>query len=147
MLRHLFACLYGFGVKGRKYIMAGDLTVITWREQSSMASAWTEYLCVRRLGNGRARLEVCQYEALAENSFFDDDGNELPMPKHIDGKVVVCVEDGYLVGGDLACNDIHDAALALEFGTGEKERVNEWLSMVRFDLTDDELKQLWTAAA
>ncbi|WP_395664200.1 hypothetical protein [Aestuariivirga sp.] len=127
--------------------MAGDLTIITWREQSSMASAWTEYLCVRRLGNGKARLEICQYEALAENSFYDDDGNELPVPKQIDGKVVAGVEDGYVVGGDLACNDVTDVALALEFETGNKTLVNGWLSDVRFDLSNDELKQLWSAAA
>lgn len=126
--------------------MANDLTIITWREASSMASAWTEYLCVRRLSTGRARLEICQYEALAENSFFDDDGNELPIPTHIDGKKVVTVEDGYVVGGDLACNDVHDAAQAFEFKTGDKARVNKWLSDVHFDLSEEELKQLWSAA-
>lgn len=85
--------------------------------------------------------------SFAENSFFDEDGNELPIPTHIDGKEVVGVEDDYVIGGDLACHDVGDAALALEFGNDDKQLVDEWLSDVQFDLTDEELKELWVAAS
>ena len=48
--------------------------------------------------DGTAKVEICQYEVLAEVE-RDDDGNELPLPKHIGGKEVISVEDGYIVGG------------------------------------------------
>ncbi len=124
-------------------MMSGGFVVIMSLEQSTMASTWTEYLCVRVLAGGRARLEVCQYEALAENSFFDDDGNPTQLPTHIDGKEVVGIEDDYVVGGELTCHDIEDPELALEFGRQDQDLVNDWLNAHHFNLTERELRSLW----
>lgn len=85
--------------------MASDLEVLTYREASTMVSAWTEYLCLRMISSGRYVLEVCQYEPLAEYRGFDDNGKERQVPKMVNGKQVVGVEDGYLVGGELECSN------------------------------------------
>lgn len=70
-----------------------------------MVSTWNEYLCLNSDRDGQCRVEVCQYEALAEFDWADEDGNEREVPTEYEGQQVVGVEDGYLVGGELACGD------------------------------------------
>ena len=77
--------------------------IISKRESSTLVSTWNEYLTIRKICPGRAVLEVCQYECLAEwNGYEDEDGDEKPIPESYNGKSVIGVEDGYLVGGDLS---------------------------------------------
>jgi len=107
--------------------MAGEFEILAFREASTMASSWTEYLCLKTTSTGTRVLEVCQYEPLAEYQGCDEDGNELPIPKMIGGKVVVGVEDGYLVGGNLSRSS-DDMWVALEGQTPEDlyAVVKEW---------------------
>jgi len=98
-----------------------------------MVSTWTEYLRLGKNRDGTARLEICQYEALAEAE-YDDDGNELPLPAQINGKQVIGVEDGYIIGGPLSC--WHDEFLV--FGIGEIDLATGWLKDNGFN-TDKEI--------
>jgi hypothetical protein len=75
--------------------------VLTWKEASSMASTWTEYLRLSKAGENTAVLEVCMYEGLGELVRNDDE--ELILPEQIDGKKVLGVEDGIIFGGELMC--------------------------------------------
>ena len=72
------------------------------REQSTMVSNWTEYLRLSKPDKDSALLEICQYEALGQQT-FDDEGVPEEPPYDIDGKEVVGVEDGIIIGGDLRC--------------------------------------------
>ena len=81
-------------------------TIISERESSTLASTWNEYLTIRKISPGKAMLEICQYEVLAEWSGYEDEaGNETPIPKTYNGKKVIGVEDGYLVGGNLSVSE------------------------------------------
>lgn len=110
--------------------------IITSREGSSMVSTWTEYLCVRRVSPGQGEVEICQYEALAEFEDTDEDGNDVEPPKEYDGKVVVGVEDGFLIGGELACWD--DRRLA--FGEETIDEALDWIASQHFK-TSDHIRQ------
>src|SRR6516162_2757886 len=78
--------------------------ILDSRENSTMVSAWMEYLRLSISGDGKALLEVCTYEALAEVP--DRDGDEEPvLPDEIGGKTVVGIEEEWFVGGDLCCID------------------------------------------
>jgi hypothetical protein len=65
-----------------------------------MVSTWTEYLCLTVDTNGGGKLEVCQYESLAEVQ-YDEEGELLDVPETIDGALVVGVDHGTIVGGEL----------------------------------------------
>jgi hypothetical protein len=60
--------------------------IIEEREQSTMVSCWTEYLQLRRHDHGSAVIAICQYEALAHVSKFEDEEGNLTLPSQIDGK-------------------------------------------------------------
>jgi len=97
--------------------------IIAVREGSGRTSVWNEYLCLNLNGPGKAALQVCRYEALAEYERPEDDESEIPLPTEIDGKAVVGVEDGYVVGGELA-------------------RYDDWELVYGIDEIDDVVKQL-----
>jgi hypothetical protein len=103
------------------------------REASSMVSTWNEYLRLDKNDDGTAKLEICQYESLAEAE-CDDDGNDLPLPTQIEGKDVIGVEDGYIVGGPLSCYDDR----FIVFGLGEIDLAITWLKTQMFK-TDDKM--------
>jgi hypothetical protein len=111
--------------------------ILTAHEASSMVSAWNEYLRLDMNDDGTAKLEVCQYDVLAEVE-FDDDGNELPLPKHINGEEVIGVEDGYIVGGALACYDDR----SLIYGSREIKVAIEWLKTEGFKIDNDLIAEL-----
>jgi hypothetical protein len=98
-----------------------------------MVSTWNEYLRLDKNNDGTARLEICQYEVLAEVE-YDEDGNELPLPTQIDRKDIIGVEDGYVVGGSLSCRDDQ----FLVFGIGEIDVAITWLNNNGFK-TDNEI--------
>ncbi|MGJ4901883.1 hypothetical protein ACQR0V_09955 [Bradyrhizobium sp. HKCCYLS2058] len=76
--------------------------ILDSREQSTMVSNWTEYLRLSKPDNERALLEICQYESLGEQT-SDDEGVPEEPPDEIDGKRVIGVEDGIIIGGALVC--------------------------------------------
>ena len=85
-------------------------------------------------------LEICQYEALAEAK-YDDDGNELPLPAQIDGKEVIGVEDGYIIGGTLSCWDDR----FLVFGIGQIDVAITWLKSNGFKPDNEIIAELQKA--
>lgn len=107
--------------------------ILKTQEASSMVSIWNEYLRLNKNDDGTATLEICQYETLAEVE-YDEDGNELPLPTQVNGKDVIGVEHGYIVGGPLSC--CGDRFLV--FGPGEIDVATAWLKSQRFE-TDNEM--------
>jgi hypothetical protein len=91
-------------------------------------------------GDGTATLEICQYEALGEVE-FDEDGNELPVPEEINGEEVIGVQDGYIMGGTLAC----DGDRSLIYDAGEIDAAVEWLKSERFEVDNDLIAELQIA--
>lgn len=84
--------------------MAEYPRILGSREQSSMVSTWTEYLRLSKPDTDSALLEICQYEALGERT-WDGEGEPVDAPDEIDGKNVVGVEDGMVIGGELQCGN------------------------------------------
>jgi len=76
-----------------------DILVLESYEQSTMVSAWTEYLCLQRLENGNWYIDIRSYEVAGEVSEFEDEDGELP--DEIDGEVVIGTEDGYVLVNNL----------------------------------------------
>lgn len=109
--------------------MVDDPVILQSREASSMVSTWTEYLCVTNVKPGKARLEVCMYEALAEFDSTDDDGNEIAVPETYDGKRVIGVDDGYLIGGELMALDDK----TITYTRDDIEKVLAWVKKLRFE--------------
>jgi hypothetical protein len=108
--------------------------ILAERASATLASAWNEYLTIRNIGPGRARLEICQYEVLAE--WFareDEDGNEILVPSIYKGKKVVGVEDGYLVGGDLIPSDSDWC----EVDTTDIDEAIDWIKSEKFKVGHD----------
>ena len=105
-----------------------EFRVLLKGEFSSVASSWTEHLCLQRSGD-HVILSSCGYEVLAEVQPFgveNADGDvEYELPDTVDGKTVVGIEDGeYVIGGDLVPHD-DDAEITLE--PGDIEAAREWL--------------------
>lgn len=78
-------------------------TIIDSKEESSMASAWMEYLVLERDAKRKEwRIFVGRYEALAESySYINEETGEVKLPKTIGGKQVVGIEDEWVIGGPL----------------------------------------------
>jgi hypothetical protein len=89
-------------------------------------------------GPGKAAFQVCRYEALAEYERPEDDESEIPLPAEIDGKTVAGVEDGYIVGGDLACYDDRE----MVYGLDEIDEVVKRLKDYQFHVDDGIVEQL-----
>ena len=105
--------------------MTHALSIIASREQSSMVSTWTEYLCLQRDDDEGYKLFTGQYEALAEREqFFNEETGDYDIPDEIDGQVVVGVDDDYVVGGELGYFDDQQAVSFKSPGDGA---VAEWL--------------------
>jgi hypothetical protein len=105
--------------------MTSPVSILASREQSSMVSTWTEYLCLQRDEAGGYNLFTGQYEALAEREqFFNEETGEYDIPDEIDGQVVVGVDDDYVVGGEL--DYIHDEQ-AVSFKSLDEKGLADWL--------------------
>jgi len=64
-------------------------------EQSTMASTWTEFLCLQELPGRGWRLDIRSYEVIGDASeYMDEDGD---LPEEIEGAEVVGTEDGLVV--------------------------------------------------
>ena len=76
-----------------------EVIIITSKEQSTLASTWTEHLCIHKLADGKWCIDIRGYEVVGEASEFEDDeGN---IPDVIEGLAVVGTEDGYVVVDNL----------------------------------------------
>ena len=114
----------------------GDYLVINRSEQSSMASTWSEYLCLERKTWSNFELSIRGYELLAERTEYEDEDGEVNLPDEIDGNVVMGTEDEYGIGGSLVHHS--DDYGTVEFTNPDENDVSEWLKSV--DRSDDETK-------
>jgi hypothetical protein len=119
--------------------MDGYPKLLDSRENSSMASTWTEYLRLSVTAPGNVLLEVCMYEALAEAPDWGGDDEGPALPDEIGGKKVIGVDDDWIVGGDLCCIDV-DKQLAFD-KDGIDDAV-QWLTADRWRVTDDVISEL-----
>ena len=72
--------------------------IINSVEQSTMASNWTEQLCLSRLSDDKWRIDVCGFEWAEETgNFWDEEADEYVLPDEIDGYSVLGTEDDYVV--------------------------------------------------
>jgi hypothetical protein len=107
-----------------------EFRVLLTGEFSTIASSWTEHLCMQRR-NPEIILSSRSYEVLSDLSELaleqGDGAVDYDLPETIKGKTVVGVEDGeYVIGGELVPQD-DDAELTLEPGDVKKAR--EWLEL------------------
>jgi len=65
--------------------MASERKIICVREASTRVSTWNEYLCVANVSAGVGRIDICGYEVLCEYEGEDEDGNEIPLPREVNG--------------------------------------------------------------
>ena len=124
--------------------MASKPLVITTRELSTMASSWTEYLCISIQDSGLYCLFTGRYQVLAEScEFYDDEAENWLLPEEIDGEPVVGIDDDWVVGGDL---DYFDSSQAINFRSLADPNIGAWLAENEWSgLVDD--KQLADAIA
>jgi len=90
-----------------------------------MASAWTEYLCLRTMQGGQSQLFQAQYEPLGScENYFNEETQEYDLPHEINGQPVVGIEDEWVVGGSL---EPFQEELAIEFTSFAEPKVASWL--------------------
>jgi hypothetical protein len=107
--------------------MTSPVLIVASRQQSSMVSTWTEYLCLQRGGEGGYKLFTGQYEVLAERTrFFNEDTGEYDVPDEVKGQAVVGTEDDYVVGGELI---YFDDLQAVSFSRCDEKTVADWIEL------------------
>ena len=105
----------------------GETIMLDQRQESSMVSSWTEYLCLDREADGSYVLAVKGYEILASVSeYYNEETEQYEIPDEIDGDFVIGQEDDYIVGGSLRNHS--DEIYTLEFVIPKKEEIEEWLN-------------------
>lgn len=99
--------------------------IIGQREGSSLASTWTEYLCLSKGELKPYKLFTGQYECLAElNDYYDEELEDYVLPEQIDGQSVAGIEDDYVVGGEL---QQQDETTNVEFASVFDTELRTWL--------------------
>ena len=110
-----------------------------------MVSTWTEFLRLSKTEANTALLEICMYEGLGLLEEPEDENAEPILPKTIDGKEVVGVDDGYMIyGGELQC---YDQENRFSYGQADVEKAVNWLQAHHWKITDDLIDELRKAVA
>jgi hypothetical protein len=105
--------------------VSGILKILASRGASSIASYWTEYLCLRKGLYRRFKVYVGGYESLADvQTFYNSKTDEYDLPKMIGGKMVVGMEDGSVIGGEPEYYDDDDQ---IEFDDPNDLELADWL--------------------
>lgn len=105
--------------------MTKQIEVLAEREESSMASTCTKYLCLQ-FGDSKAYcLFTGMYEGLEQASeYFNEDTEDYDLPEEIDGKKVVGIDDETVIGGDPSWSTSDEV---IEFDTIADLALNKWL--------------------
>lgn len=118
---------------------------------STMASNWTEHLCLHRLADGSFRLDVLGWEVWGQDSeFWDEETEECEIPDEIDGHMVIGVEDGFVVIDNLVSTGNTEAvyeftefdwdefaeAFSLEDARWRSEEVRDKLQKSNLDINE-----------
>lgn len=101
------------------------LIELAHRQSSSMTSTWTEYLVLTRGQSKKYLLAPAGYDALAEaNDYFDENADDYKLPLEINGRKIIGIQDGWVIGGDLGINMDWSG---LEFDSPDEPEVAAWL--------------------
>ena len=120
-------------------------TVIANRETSSMASTWTEYLCLVRGEKKRFKLFTGGYQWIDEaEKYYDEETGDFLLPPTIDGKRVIGVEEGGVIGVELTYYEIDDS---IEFDKLADAGLTSWLAEQRWSQYEDDIASLIKAAS
>jgi hypothetical protein len=120
----------------------GEIKTIDTREGSSLASTWSEDLCLKRVSQTHFELFVGGYEVVGETSdFFDEETGDEEIPDEIGGYPVRGIEDGYVIGGEIIKNEEYGE---VQFADLEAAEVQEWLTGVEWN-TDQVFSLIRTA--
>ena len=83
----------------RKGVMTVGIVIVASIEQSTMASSWTEHLCLHRTAERKWCLDIRGYEVIGEASEYQNEEGD--FPDKIDGQDVIGTEDGFVVVDNL----------------------------------------------
>jgi hypothetical protein len=82
-------------------------TIVLSREESTMASSWTEHLCIEPVGPGQFQLSTCKpewlgsiYDLVPEDELYSESG-ELIVPDTWDGKKITGLGDSEYLETDV----------------------------------------------
>ena len=120
-------------------VNVGKRTVLDVRKHSRNGFTFKHYLCLSKKNAAEAVLELCRYEALAEYTHRDLEGNPLEVPKIVKGKKVFAFEYGWLYGGELQCYGMGDNFV---FKLTEVSKANVWLMSKGYFLSPSALDLL-----
>jgi hypothetical protein len=109
--------------------MAG-IEIIDERQPPTMGDAWSEYLCIEKVGENEFELSLRIYEFLGQYADFCDDDGEFLNPRKIDGKEVMAIEDEYIIGGDLIKKSEDEQ---ITFRQNSTDEVRGWLKRMDWD--------------
>lgn len=115
----------------------GDIKIVDSIEQSTMASTWTEYLCLHRSSEGKWCIDIRGFEVVGEANEFEDEDGELP--DKIDGWEVVGTEDGYVVVNNLVLHS--DAYPVYIFDKFDANEFDELFSVENAEWCNDDTKR------
>ena len=125
-----------------KKLKINEIEIIETILHSTMASTFTEYLCLEKINNNQFRLFVGGYEVIGEASdYYNEEDDEENIPEQIDGQTVQGVEDGCIIGGSILQNE--DDGEVIFSSTTDKD-LKEWLERVSYYNTKiiEKLKKL-----
>jgi hypothetical protein len=111
----------------------GETIVIDQREQSTMASTWTEYLVLEKISPTKFLLDIRGWGYLGEISDFDlkeDEHGGLVIPEEINGQYIDSVEDGFVYGGELVKREGEHGDV--RFVRPDQDEVISWLKDVEW---------------
>lgn len=107
-----------------------NILIVAERENSSMVSSWTEYLCLQKGTEKSFRIFTGMYEGLADSSdYYNEDTGDYDLPEQIGGKTVVKVDDDIVVGGELGFFEPDDM---VEFNSLSEFEFTKWLDNSRW---------------
>ena len=105
-----------------------ETEIIETIDRSTMASTFTESLCLEKINNNQFRLFLGGNEVIGEVSdYFNEEDNEEKIPEQIDGQTVQGVEDGYIIGGSILQNEDDGEVI---FSSTTDENFRNWLESV-----------------
>lgn len=105
------------------------LIIIGSREESTMASSWDTYLCLKNGDSKKYRIFEGMYEVLRlegeYEEFFDEEDGDYIFPDIIDGKEFVEMNsDRMLMGGNLSWSNPYET---VEFDSVDDANLIKWL--------------------
>jgi len=109
--------------RGKGAPMTDELEIIASVAQPTMASTWTEYLCLHRT-SGKWCVDIRGYELIGKASDYEDEEGKLNLPDQIDGREVVGIDqDGYVTVNNLVLHS--DSYPVYEFDTFDENEFDD----------------------